>query len=87
MSVEVMTDSAILKRAQRKRNETQVRIAEKLGIKASGMCGLMNRRRMSLESFAKILDVLDYDVVIADRETGDVVWRLEVERPELDDDI
>ena len=42
---------------------------------------------MSLESFAKILDVLDYDVVIADRETGDVVWRLEVERPELDDDI
>ena len=37
--------------------------------------------------FAKILDALDYDVVVVNRETGEAEWQLYVERDEEEDDI
>lgn len=88
-NVTELTDKAILKKAQRMRNMTQMELADALGMKQNSLSGSMRRDRMSLGVFAKILDALDYDVVIADRETGNVMWKLEVERPEeyLDDDI
>ena len=87
--VSLMTDSLILHTAQKSRRCTQKQIADMLGVHISSINRSMNRPRMSLEMFSKILDALDYDVVIADRETGNVMWKLEVERPEayLDDDI
>lgn len=87
--VSIMTDNLILHTAQKSRRCTQKQIADMLGVHISSINRSMNRPRMSLEMFSKILDALDYDVVIADRETGNVMWKLEVERPEayLDDDI
>lgn len=88
-NVTELTDKAILKKAQRTRNMTQMELAEALGMKQNSLSGSMCRSRMSLGVFAKILDALDYDVVIADRETGNVMWKLEVDKPnpDLDDDI
>lgn len=87
--VSLMKDNLILHTAQKSRRCTQKQIADMLGVHISSINRSMNRPRMSLEMFSKILDALDYDVVIADRETGNVMWKLEVERPEayLDDDI
>lgn len=88
-SVVTLADKDILKRAQRTRNATQAMMCERLGMSSSALSQNMHRPKMSLGMFSKILDALDYDVVIADRETGNVLWKLEVERPDsyLDDDI
>lgn len=82
-----INERLILKKAQRSRNVTQGMLAEELGMKQNSLCQNMSRPRMSLGMFSKILDALDYDVVVVDRETGNAMWRLEIERPELDDDI
>lgn len=87
--IPVRTDREILKQAQKSRHVTQDVIAEKMDIKRASLCQSMNRSRMSLGMFAKILDVLGYDVIVADQETGEIAWKLEVEKQqgELDDDI
>ena len=78
-------DKDILKKAQRSRQVTQEVIANALNMKRNSLCQNMSRPRMSLGMFAKILDVLDYDVVIVDRETGEAEWQLYVEH--VEDDI
>ena len=86
--IPIRIDKEILKLAQRKRQITQAKLAETLGIKQNAMSGNMNRARMSLGMFSKILDTLGYDVVVIDRESGEPEWQLYVERVgELDDDI
>ena len=86
--IPIRMDREILKLAQKSRHVTQDVIAEQLNVKRNALCQSMNRSRMSLGMFAKILDALDYDVVITNRETGEVEWQLYVERVgELDDDI
>lgn len=80
------SDKTILRKAQRNRNVTQAVIADRIGMKLSALSGNMNRNRMSLVMFSRILAALDYDVVIQDRETGEVVYKLDTE-PLLDDDI
>lgn len=84
--VQVFSDKTILKKAQRNRNVTQAVIADRIGMKLSALSGNMNRNRMSLVMFSRILSALDYDVVIQDRETGEVVYKLDTE-PLLDDDV
>lgn len=84
--VQVFSDKTILRKAQRNRNVTQAVIADRIGMKLSALSGNMNRNRMSLVMFSRILSALDYDVVIQDRETGEVVYKLDTE-PLLDDDI
>ena len=86
-SVRTLIDRSILRAALKTRNVTQGSIANRIGIKQSTLSVTMRCSRISLAAFAKILSALDYDVVIADRETGDVVWKLETERPIIDDDI
>lgn len=83
--IPIREDKEILKKAQRSRHVTQEVIANALNIKQNSLCQNMSRPRMSLGMFAKILDVLDYDVVIVDRETGEAEWQLYVEH--VEDDI
>ena len=85
--VPIRGDKDILRLAQKSRHVTQDIIAEKLGVKRNALCQSMNRSRMSLGMFAKILDALDYDVVVVNRETGEAEWQLYVERDEEEDDI
>lgn len=86
--IPIRMDREILKQAQKSRHINQADLANAIGVRQSTMSGHMNRTRMSLGMFAKILDALDYDVVVVNRETGDAEWQVYVEREqELDDDI
>ena len=86
--VEILSNKAILKQAKKQRKITQVEIAEKLGINQSAMSGQMNRTRMSIDGFWRILNAMDYDIVIVDRNSGEPAWKLGVPTldPEVEDD-
>ena len=77
--VTVLDDKGILRMAIRERGTNQINVSEKLGIKQCTLSSNMNRERMGLDNFKKILDVLDYDVMVVDRKTGEAVWCLDVE--------
>ena len=82
--VQSISEKGILKRAQKNRSVTQDVIADRIGIKRNSLCQNMNRSRMSLDTFAKVLDALDYDIVVVDRDSGEPMWRLYVEQEEDD---
>ena len=85
--IPIRVDKDILKLAQKSRHVTQDVIANALRMKRNSLCQNMSRPRMSLGMFAKILDALDYDVVVVNRETGEAEWQVYVEREDEDDDI
>ena len=76
--IPVKEEGEILKASIKERKITQVELADRLGIRQSSLSGNINRRRMSLEVFSEILNVMDYDVAVVDRESGEVVWKLAV---------
>ena len=81
-------DKALLKLAKTIRGMTLDAMSVKLGMKGSALSQNMSRDRMSLGIFGRILDVLGYDVVIVDRETGEECWKLDVaDRSGMDEDI
>ena len=84
MQIQVLSEQAIMKRAQKSRGVTQDVIADRLGIKRNSLCQNINRKRMSLSVFSSFLNALDYDVVIVDRDTGEKLWKLYVEQEEDD---
>ena len=84
--VPVKFDRDIIKVARKARGMTQDVIAGRLGIKQNALSQGVNRSRMSLWMFSRVLNVLGYDVVVVDRDTGEPMWKLFVEQ-ELDDDI
>ena len=75
--VNKMDGNSIFRNAMYEHGMTQVKLAEKLGITQASMSGHLNRMRISLDAFTKILDVLGYDVVVTDRETGETKWAVE----------
>lgn len=77
-NIPVMEEGEILKASIKERSITQVELADRLGIRQSSLSGNINRRRMSLEVFSEILNAMDYDVAVVDRETGEVVWKVAV---------
>lgn len=85
--IPIRKDKDILKLAQKSRHVTQDVIASSLKMKRNSLSQNMSRPRMSLGMFAKILDALDYDVMIVNRETGEAEWQLYVEHLDIDDDI
>ena len=84
--IPIRNEKDILKLAQKSRHVTQDVIAERIGVKRNALNQNMNRTRMSLDTFVKVLNALEYDIVITDRETGEQSWQLYVPG-ELDDDI
>lgn len=70
----------IMRNAMKARGVTQVGLAEKMGMLQSSLSTRMTRQRISLESFRDILDALDFDIVIVDRDTGEEIWKVEVEK-------
>lgn len=67
----------ILRNAIKSRNMTQTKLAAKLGILQTSLSGRLNRQNISLDTFVDILDALDYDVIIVDRESSEEIWRVE----------
>lgn len=76
----VTGEKEILKAAMRERGMTQIMLADKMGIRQNSLSGNLSRDRMSLGTFGKVLNILGYDVVILDRESGEIAWKLEVEK-------
>lgn len=74
--VQVMDEGSIIKAAMKERRLIQIDLADKLGIKQSSLSGNINRRRISMEVFSTILNAMDYDVAVVDRETGEVMWKV-----------
>ena len=85
--IQVLPERTIMKRAQKRRNVTQDVIADRIGIKRNSLCQNMNRTRMSLDTFAKVLDALEYDIIVTDRDTGEQMWQLYIDHGDDDDDI
>lgn len=77
--IEYEEDKYILRQARSERKIRQIDLADKLGIKQNSLSTAMGRQRMSLSVFRKILDALDYDVVIVDRKSGEAKWKVDGE--------
>lgn len=76
MAVEVMDDKKILRAALKERKETQKSLANRMGIQQNALSANMSRNRMGLDNFVNILNMLGYDVIVADRNSGEAVWRV-----------
>ena len=74
--IEAFTSNTILRSAMLVRGEKQVSLSSKMGIQQASLSGNLNRTRMGLDVFVKILDVMDYDVVVIDRTTGEEKWKV-----------
>ena len=72
-----MEDKKVLKEALKSRGMTQTALAKELGMLVSGLSMNMSRDNMGLDNFRKILNALDYDVVVVDRRTGEEVWTVD----------
>lgn len=72
-----MEDKKVLKEALRSRGMTQAALANQMGVGVSGLSMNINRDNMGLDNFRKILNALDYDVVVVDRRTGEKVWTVD----------
>lgn len=70
----VLEDKDILRSAIRERNTTQKELGSKIGMSQTALSGNLTRDRMSLDNFKRMLNALDYDVAVIDRETGEVRW-------------
>lgn len=75
----LLEDKDILRAALRRRHMTQTDISDKLGIVRSAVSMNMTRDRMGLDNFVKMLDVMEYDVYIVDRKTGEAEWCIDVD--------
>lgn len=74
--VKAKEDSVILKEAFKERGALQIDVADKLGIRSATLSGNINRRRMGLDVFRDILNALDYDVCVVDRNSGEIMWKV-----------
>lgn len=86
--ISVQNEREIMRKAQRARAVTQETLANKIGVKRNALCQNMNRSRMSLSTFADVLNAMEYDIVIVDRSTGEPAWKLFIPTrdPEVEDD-
>ena len=76
--IESGTCSEILRLAIKKRGTTQIAVADSLGMYQSGLSGLINRSKMTMYGFGTILNAMDYDVAVVDRETGEIMWKVAI---------
>lgn len=75
--VNAMTQRGILQSARSERKLTQEVIANKTGMKRNAVSQSLNRPRISLEMFSRLLNAMDYDIVIVDRADGEAKWKLD----------
>ena len=68
----------ILKHAIQERGTTQSDVADKLGMYQSGLSGLINRPKMTMYGFCTVLNAMEYDVAVVDRNTGEIMWKVAV---------
>lgn len=79
---EIITASEgdIMRLAIKDRGITQLDVADRLGLLQSTVSSSMNRKRTTVDSFRRVLNVMDYDIAVIDRESGEVKWILAQEK-------
>ncbi len=78
VEVPVMEEGAILKASIKERGITQIELADRIGIRQSTLSDNINRRRMSLKVFGEVLNAMEYDIAVVDRNTGEIMWKVDV---------
>ena len=76
-SVSALTHRGILQLARQERNLTQGVLADRMNMKRNSLCQNLSRPRISLEMFGRIMNAMEYDIVIVDRTTGEAAWKLD----------
>lgn len=76
----IMRDKDILKAAIAERGTSQVKLAKVIGIRQNALSASINRERMSMDSFTRILDELGYAVAVVDKRSGEVCWIVDSEK-------
>lgn len=74
--------SVILKEAMKEKGLVQTKLASQIGLSQHGLSENINRGRISLTMFGRILSAMGYDVCVTDRETGEVKWKVRVDSEE-----
>lgn len=69
-------DVKILKAAMKNRSMKQLDLAEKMGVFQSTISTNLRRDRIGLDVFVKMLNTMDYDVIVVDRRTGEGIWKV-----------
>jgi transcriptional regulator with XRE-family HTH domain len=77
--VVVLRDRDVLRAAMKERGMTQLSVAQKLGMLPNALSQNMNRNHISMDKFKAILDAMDYDVYIVDRNNKEAKWCVDVE--------
>lgn len=72
-----MDEKKIMREAMLKRGIKQSELAERLGMRQPSLSGNMNRTKIGLGVFTKILNVMGYDVAVVDRESGEALWTVD----------
>ena len=72
----VLNEGDAIRSAMKERGMKQIELAEKLGMLQSGLSNSINRKHISVDVFKTILDAMDYDVAVVDRQTGEVKCRV-----------
>ena len=72
----VLNEGDAIRSAMKERGMKQIELAEKMGMLQSGLSNSINRKHISVDVFKTILDAMDYDVAVVDRQTGEVKWRV-----------
>lgn len=80
--MKVMGSSGILKEAMKAKGYVQTKLAMQIGISQNGLSENINRGRISLHMFGRLLDAMGYDVCVTDREAGEVKWKVRVDSEE-----
>ena len=75
-NVMALGDSDAMRYAMKSRGITQIVLADKLGIKQSGLSGSLNRKRTTMDVFKRTLDAMEYDVAVVDRRTGEILCKV-----------
>ena len=76
----LMRDKDILKAAIASRGTSQVKVAALIGIRQNALSASINRERMSMDSFTRILNELGYAVAVVDKQSGEVCWVVDGEK-------
>lgn len=76
----ILKDKEILRTAMSERGMTQVKLAERIGIGQNAVSATINRDRMSLDGFKRILNAMGYAVAVIDKQSGDVKWVVDSDR-------
>ena len=77
--VVVLRDRDILRAAMMERHTTQMAVAEKMGMLPNSLSQNMNRNHISMDKFKAILDAMDYDIYIVDRNNKEAMWCVDVD--------